>query len=561
VSVTVAWQRRLRRRPADARRWVYCGEDAAWRLQAGRGALAGLEEVRTGVPRERWARELRGPYLDWIADLGVRHDSPEWWSSPLAAKNVYAHLFSRIVGVAAALEGLENHTLVVASTPAGAATVAAVARDRGLAVEGSPGRNARRAAFMAAWRARQAITRPRLARTAPGDATTLLATWVDARSFTAGGRYTDPHFGALPDMLEQDGQRVAFLARLLPGTPQRETLQRLGQTGRTMLFPDAWLSASDRREARAVAFGFDPGAAQDERVGPVPVAALARELVEQERINHAVAHSYLAVVHNLAAAGARFERVILPWEGHAWETALTDGVHRHLPGAEVVGYDNVNFSSLALSLYPGTAELGVRPLPDRVVTNGRTFAGVLEAQGFPADRVRVGCALRHDYLHAIEPRARAEGYVLAAGTIDAAQTIELVEVAHAAFGDDLVVKLHPACDAARVKAAVTAPARYDERPIGQLLGEARAMLYSYSVVAYEALAAGVPPVFVPSETYLDLDQLEPFPELREVARTPDELRAAVARCAELGDPWRERAREAVGQALAPPTPECVEAFL
>ena len=561
VTVTVAWQRGLRGAPPGARRWVYCGEDAAWRLRARDGLLAGLEEVATGAARERLARELRGPYLDWIAALGLANDSPEWWSSPLANKNVYAHLFSRIVGVAAASEALEGGTLVVASTPAGAATVAAAAGEHGLAVEGSVGRNRRRAVFMAGWRAGQALARPRVPFNSPGAATTLMATWVDQRSFDAGGAYADPHFGALPEMLEQRGERVAFLARQLPGASGRDTVRRLQASGRTMLFPDAWLSAADRRAARAAAFGFAPRIADDARVGPVPVARLARELVEQERVNHAIAHSYLAVARNLGQAGAAFERVVLPWEGHAWETALTDGVHRHLPGTEVVGYDNVNFSTLALSLYPGFGELGVRPLPDRLVTNGSTFSSVLQRQGFPAERIRVGCALRHAYLHEIEQRPTADGFVLAAGTIDAAQTIELVELAREAFGRDLVVKLHPACNAAAVRSAVVGPMRYEDRPIGELLGEARAMLYSYSVVAYEALAAGVPPVFVPSETYLDLDQLEPFPHLRQVARTPEELREAVARCGALGDDWRRSARAAVAEALAPPGERCVDAFL
>ena len=42
-------------------------------------------------------------------------------------------------------------------------------------------------------------------------------------------------------------------------------------------------------------------------------------------------------------------------------------VHRHMPGTEVIGYDNLNFSRFALSLYPGPAEVAIRPLPDRVV--------------------------------------------------------------------------------------------------------------------------------------------------------------------------------------------------
>ena len=97
---------------------MYCGEDAAWRFEARRGVLADLEEISTGAVRERWARELRRPYLEWIAELGARNDSFEWWSSPLAAKNVYAHLFSRMVALAATVEALEDDVLVVCSTPA-----------------------------------------------------------------------------------------------------------------------------------------------------------------------------------------------------------------------------------------------------------------------------------------------------------------------------------------------------------------------------------------------------------------------------------------------------------
>ena len=561
MTVTVAWQRSLRRAPEGARRWLYCGEDAAWRLDAARGRLASLEEVRTGAARGRLAADLRQPYLDWLAELGVAHDSFEWWSSPLAAKNVYTHLFSRIVALAATLEALEDGLLVVCSTPALVAEVGEAARERGLTVARRPGRNLRRPAYMAAWRAGQTLAREHAPRVEPGDATSLLATWVDERNLGAAGVYSDPYFGPLPDMLAEHGERVAFLARPLAGTSLREFAPRLLETGGRFLFPGAWLTAGDRAAARRAAFRFSPMIPASARVGPAPVARLARELIAQERINHVEALGYRSLVRNLVSAGARFERVVIPWEGHAWETALTAAVHEHLPGCSVIGYENVNFSSLALSLYPGKAEVGVRPLPDRVVTNGPTFARILAGQGFPENRIRVGCALRHGYVHEIEPRAAAEGFVLAAGSIDAAQTIELVETAFAAFGDDLVVKLHPAVDAARVKSAVRARVAYSERPIGELLREARAMLYTYSVVPYEALAAGVPPIFVQSETFLDLDQLEPTPDMRLVARTPEDLREADRRAAQFGPEWRARAREVVSQALAPRDDGCVEAFL
>jgi hypothetical protein len=69
---------------------------------------------------------------------------------------------------------------------------------------------------------------------------------------------------------------------------------------------------------------------------------------------------------------------------------------------------------------------------------------------------------------------------------------------------------------------------------------------------------------VKSETFLDLDQLEPFPDLGWRARTSEELRAAVAKIAARGEDercrWRDRARAAVADALRPVSRDCAAAF-
>jgi hypothetical protein len=124
-----------------------------------------------------------------------------------------------------------------------------------------------------------------------------------------------------------------------------------------------------------------------------------------------------------------------------------------------------------------------------------------------------------------------------------------------------VVKLHPAVDRETLERWLPG-LRPVDLSIGELLRDADAMLYGYSVVCYEALAAGVPAVFVRSETFLDLDQLEPYPELRRPARTPEEIRAAVqAAIDERDDDWVRRARDAVAEALAPVRGECVRPFV
>jgi hypothetical protein len=106
---------------------------------------------------------------------------------------------------------------------------------------------------------------------------------------------------------------------------------------------------------------------------------------------------------------------------------------------------------------------------------------------------------------------------------------------------------------------------FDDTPIDRALRAADVLLYTYSVVVYEALAAGVPPVFVRSEVLLDLDQLEPFGDLRTCVRGPAELRSAVERIAARGEEehraWSARAVAAVREALAPCGDDVAAAFL
>ena len=141
VTVVVAHQRLV---SADivgaARQWLYAGEDPAWAIERGRGAARrACERVTAGPELAAAAEALRRPYLDWIGELGVANDSFAWWSSQLAAKNVYTHLFQRLCALRVAEERLEDGMLVVCSTPALVAEVADVARRRGLTVAEHPG--------------------------------------------------------------------------------------------------------------------------------------------------------------------------------------------------------------------------------------------------------------------------------------------------------------------------------------------------------------------------------------------------------------------------------------
>jgi hypothetical protein len=600
VPPLVALQSELPASP-KVTRWLYAGDDTAWRLRAERGALAHLQRIESADALQNAALRLRRPFIDWIGTLSAANDSLEWWASELAAKNSYSMFFDRICSLAAAVElAAEDNTLVVCSTPALATEVARclgapVPVRPGLTAPARSGRRALRAWARLAPRALMSLPgrlsererlildsdpryRMRVLKRAgagrlgdfSGPDTFLLFTWVDARSFD-GKAYVDPHVGMLAELLRDRGMRVAFVPRVLPSMPFDDAVPKLVASGETFVFPDTYVDLDSQRACAAEATSFRFRILDESTIDGIPVAALARELTEVARPSQVRALSVAALIRALADGGVRPERIVHTYEGHNWELALAYAARQHLPETKIVGYENVNMSRLALSMYPASNELGRRPLPDRIVTNGPAFHEVLVDEGMPARLVTTGCGLRHAYLWEKlpepSPRTGRRFRILVATDATFGPAAEIVQKAAEAFGADpdvdVIVKCHPLLREADVR-AFAPDLHYTQERIRDLLADADAVLYAYSAVGYEALAHGVPPVFVRAETTLDLDQLEPFQDLRWEGRTPAELRDAVSQIASLDDAeraaWRERGRAAAARAFAPPNPACVEAF-
>jgi hypothetical protein len=610
VTVLVSLPSRL---PEVSRvdRWLYVGDDPAWRIAAEAGPLAGVSRIDAADLLQQKAWELREAFLEWAGDLGRRNDSLAWWSSQLAARNSYTRFYDRVCWLAAATEMLldtpdDETTLAVCASAAVAAELARATGARPPAPSDlEPARRHSGAKALRAWarfapgplrslpaavseRARLSFDNdPRYRRRvladrgllapAPfsGERTALLFTWIDRRSFDADGRFHDPHLGPLGRLLRAHGVEVAYVAQVLHGIPFAEAIDRLSASGERFLHPDAYLTLDDHRETSARAAAFAPEIPEGATVAGTPVAALAREFVEEQRPAQAGSLLVEAFVRRFADAGVRPERIIHTGEGHDWELTLAWTARRCLPDTQLIAYENLNMSRLALSMFPARAEHGLRPLPDRIVTNGSAFHSVLRAEGVPDEIVRTGCGLRHEQLWTRQPakgpRTGGPLRILVATELALGASAELTKKAADAFCNDpsteLVVKCHPLLrrnDLLRLLPHAR-ELRFDDRPMLELLESTDVLLYSYTSVGFEALALGVPPVFVRSESTLDLDQLEFAPDLRWQGRTPCELRSVVAEIAALDGEvlaaWRAKARAAAARAIAPVRQACAEAFL
>jgi hypothetical protein len=603
--------------------WIYLGEDSTWRIQAEAALSPTIKRISIADLLDQQSLALRQPYIDWIGELSQKNTSLEWWASEISAKNPYYHLFFRICLLASAkqllLKTLKKNILIICSSPEILHQIIIVAEENGIeykTLSHTMTSDIRTTICRSALQTAKEIAGllPPLESVArisghyqkyletnlryrkkilskyhldtpekfSGDKTILFFTWVDRRSFANDHTYLDPYFGPLPKIFKNRGYQIAFIPQVLFTIPFEEAVQKLVQTGETIFFPELFLSMADSKDRRNRMNAFNPTIPTLDTVGGIPVYDLAKEHISQTRHLLFETLRFEPVIQNMEKQGITPCEIIHTCEGHSWEQALSWCVHQYMPGTKVLGYDNVTFSRMVLSMYPANNEIGLRPLPDRIVTNGPLFYKTLLREGFPSGIVRSGCAIRHTYLWESSPGIKNTPIqektgpvrILVATAIGLGDSVELAEKAVVAFGGDprfiLQIKCHPLVNPDEVRkylgrAGEHSNISFETTSVGELLRSADILFYTYTSVCYEALRYGVKPVCVRSENFLNLDKLDATPEIRWIATTPDSLRSVVneimTTTTEKNAQWHTDAQQIVREALAPVTDNGMDAFL
>lgn len=220
------------------------------------------------------------------------------------------------------------------------------------------------------------------------------------------------------------------------------------------------------------------------------------------------------------------------------------GFRRALPATRLIGVQHAPFAENYLSAYPSRRQWREGPVPDLVATIGQDFRDRLVALGAPADRVTIGGALRYTAILAAQsgtrqPAAGGPHLVLAACSMDEREALELahkaVDATSGLDGVRLAINFHPMVSAhfrtaIRERIASLCDCRHVEFVEGgaeEWLGRTSIVLYSASGTAFEAVARGIPAIFVGSELALDLDKMAGQGGLR--CRGVDELRRVISR--------------------------------
>jgi len=584
-------------RGADAVRVLYLGADAKHRRERERGLARSLPHAQflaAGELVNAAAARIRDDFIQLDAHIRAPERDPFWQYSDTAERNPYSSaLFFNCCAALAALDAARTGPgllLLLVEDPGLAGPLEGILRSRGLdcAAEGLPRKSVlaralgdlrgalrERAGFV-----RQFLATRRLLRSVPGrrlpargerpDA--LLVTWATRRSFGPGPKDTDIYFGELPGRLRAQGLRVAYLCMPLSWVEsEAEIIAALAQSPETTFLPEDCLGLGDILGLAVRSLFWRPRLDSPVLLGGADLSPLVERSLAGDRMGRRLpwAARMRCVGRWLARRGVVPTAVFFPFENQPWEKALRQGLREHLPAARLCGFQHVPFSRLYLSYYPSRRELRANLLPDLLFVTGPAWREIFTAHGWDARRVRLAPALRLDYLHAVAGRtggtAAGGAEIVVAGAMDFLEMYEALacKIFPAARFEPrarVVVKFHPRMsrelvDALRRVLREEAGAEggayvVSGEDMGVLVRRVAAVAYQSSGVGYEALCAGAEPIFLSSETALDVDPMDWFPEAGSRARSPEELGARIVAACAGGPEDRERRRAVARRVLA-----------
>ncbi len=378
------------------------------------------------------------------------------------------------------------------------------------------------------------------------DIDVLLVTWAGPRSFAAlAEERMDAYWGELPSMLAEQGLKVGHLANPLSWIhPYDEILEGATHASEPVLFVDDCVGWFDRVLAAVLPAVFARACGARMELGGADLSPVLEVEIAKEPSKGHIRSSlrFRAIGRWLARKGIHPRVILYPYEGQSWEKMLCRGVRRHLAATRIGACQHAPFAPGYLSFFPSRKDIADGHIPDVLGVIGEWYGQCLASRGLPIERIAILGSLRLEYLataaNVAAPDSESTGgwTVLCCCSIGFAESAELAVKTACAIADDpdatLVINFHPVTgrrfreqvqrcveeDSSLPGSRIT----YSGRSARELVAEADVLVYNSSGAAFDALARGVPVVFVGCDTTLDFNKVPSL--LCHEARSVDELK-------------------------------------
>lgn len=603
--------------------WLYFGKDVQRFYEVKQHLGNGGRPLNSGAMINQVAQEIRAEFINFDQCLRLDNTEVLWQTTDLAEKNPYISDFfyncCAYITFRRVLDDLDNHlTVFVEDWFLGwqmtkhAQAMGFVSRhfSQHEILDGCPDQikyllyrvrylfkalGCRVAFVRKWWQKRQAIDSSLQTNGLPnerclGQPDVLLTTWATPTTFQSGHVIgNDTYYGGLPELLRQKSGEVGYIAH--PATwlfPFDQIVENVHSAKDAALLPEECVGFIDVLRIALSTLFKRWSHARFELEGIDLTELLKHEILkEKAKSRQCRAMQFYYIGRCLSESEKRPRLTIYPYENQPWEKGLRLGIKHFCPETKVIGYQHTPFPPLYLGYFPSDQDLSRHQIPDQIIASGAEWRKLLLDHGYPSNAVVTGAAVR--FQHVLEELATEDSApsriwkdnktVLVATSIGYTESFELVYKTIEAFHDSsrlqVLIKFHPKMG--RASQLITSALDYlslktlpehirvTEQPISDLLPSVRVLLFNFTSVAYEALAFGIPALFVESDIWFDMNKLAWYPEITEAARTPAEIRQTVYRLLneseETAEERQEKARVILKQTFSPIQENTLQPFL
>jgi len=519
------------------------------------GYLLGLPDANE-LPVSQLARErsedFRIKYIEFLGQLNKDNHSHQWWVMPFTNKyaltsRLCRNLFNFQLIIDAIRSGTQT-LVVLTSSQELACQVERYGSSQGISVINSIQNRFEPKIFMrrflpigivkavfqtfALWILGRKF-RPKL------DHSTnhfLVATHTHSRSFPADKTYHDAYFGPLLNELTESGQNAVIL-----GLPYEQPFQLLRKirhlNGSIPVVPvDSCLTLATLLTCSfkaMAAFWRAPQPKQPVLFDGLDVSYLAnRAIYETTHSGDIFVNLRMYYSSKWLANRIKISRCLYPYENRSWEKMLILGVAESSQETKTVGYQHTSITPHHANFFFSEEEEAITPLPNTIVTCGDMTRDWLTKEGnYPSDTISSGCALRQ--LLPSRPcinehtESTSRGPIknllvaLATGDEEYDQAPPFLQEA-LGLSSHFQVRMRPHPNLAL---ALSAKPFFtiSNAPLEDDLDWADVVLYASSTVSMEAIALGIPAIYLDLGNFLNTDPMFGWNEFKWPVTEPFEL--------------------------------------
>jgi len=382
----------------------------------------------------------------------------------------------------------------------------------------------------------------------------LLTLWADINTFK-DKKYLDKetYFGTLPLHIRASGKSIGYIACPVYWICRYEDIVK-ASTGvkELVIFPEQCLNLFNALYITIFTLFHPAKLGKPIIIFGINITELFFNELRKEKSKRAQLErlEFYFVGQYLKSVGIKPKKVIHLYENQAWEKTLRLGIKKYSPQTELVGYQHTPFPALYINYFPSLRDINSSQIPDKIITIGKKHRDIFMEHKYFASTLIDGPALRFDYIFRNNRMAMSgtkpsfeRKVILVACSISYLESFEIAYKTVDALKNhdehDIYIKLHPKMNKAKQFLSnileclsmqqLPAHIKLVNDSIEDILPKVSVLFCNFTAVAYEAIALNIPVVFIQSDIWFDMDELEWFQEASFRAKTGGEILEALSK--------------------------------